>query len=211
MHRDDAIMERMSGASYPAARTVARRLEKRIATANTEFQTLDRAPQPDPRIIEEVITTAFWASLRREEGLAPRISLAFMSAEQSDRPLKFEPPLRFEPDVLARLAPAVERPGIHIGVWLYGDALSVWGITRTVPTWCFVLEVVAPGLLVVKYRRAEPSTKFANVAVLEGADVKFIEQQPGLLSEAPSLLGSLLNFYTSAGWNESDNFLIRVA
>lgn len=135
-----------------------------------------------------------------------------MPPEQSARPLKFEPRLRFAPDVLSRLAPAVERPGIHIGVWSYDDGLAVWGITRTVPTWCFVLEVVAPGLLVVKYRREGLATKFANVAVLEGADVKFITpQQPGMHSEAPPHLVSLLNFYSSAGRNESDNLLIRVA
>ena len=58
--------------------------------------------------------------------------------------------------------------------------LYVWGVTLTVPTWCFVLEVVGPGLLVVKYRRDEPATKFANIAVLEGADVKFIEQQSAI-------------------------------
>ena len=56
--------------------------------------------------------------------------------------------------------------------------MYVWGLTRTVPTWCFVMEVVEPGLLIVKYRRDDPSTKFANIAVLDGADVKFIEQQP---------------------------------
>ena len=63
-------------------------------------------------------------------------------------------------------------------MWSYEGELYVWGLTRTVPTWCFVMEVVEPGLLIVKYRRDDPSTKFANIAVLDGADVKFIEQQP---------------------------------
>jgi len=96
-------------------------------------------------------------------------------------------------------------------VWSQDNGLHVWGITRTVPTWCFVLEVVGPGLLVVKYRRDGTSAKFGNIAVLEGADVKFIEQQPAMISEAPPALGSLLAFYSSAGRNESDNILVRVA
>ena len=138
------------------------------------------------------------------------LSLSFRPSRLS-RPLTLETRLPLEPEVLVHLAPAVERPGIHLGVWRYGDQLYVWGTTRSVPTWCFVLEVAAPGLLVVKYRRAAPSTKFANVAVLEGASVKFIEQQPLPSSEAPTALSSLLTFYSSAGHDESDNILIRLA
>jgi len=200
----------MDDPSYPAARIVAKRLEARIATSTTAFLKSSDAPKPDAGSIEQIITTAFWASLRREEGHPPRISLAFLPPEQSVRPLTFNPRVPFEADLLARIAPAVERPGIHIGVWRYDEKLYVWGVTLTVPSWCFVLEVVGPGLLVVKYRRDE-STKFANIAVLEGADVKFIEQESTMMSEAPPALGSLLAFYSSAGRNESDNILVRVA
>src|SRR6267142_5244385 len=201
----------MAGPSYPAARIVAERLVARVAASAAAFRKASDAPKPDAGTIEEIITTAFWASLRREEGHVPRISIAFLPPEQSVRPVQFNPHVRLEANLLARLAPAVEKPGIHIGVWSYNGNLYAWGVTRTVPTWCFVLEVVGPGLLVVKYRRDEPSTKFANVAVLEGADVKFIEQQSTMISEAPPALGSLLAFYSSAGRNESDNILVRVA
>src|SRR6266852_758605 len=159
MHQTD-----MAGPSYPAARTVAKRLEARMATSTAAFKN-SSARKPGAETIEEIITKAFWASLRREEGHAPRISIAFLPPDQSLRPLTFNPHVRLEADLLARLAPAVERPGIHIGVWPYEDELCVWGVTRTVPTWCFVLEVVGPGLLVVKYRRDESSTKFANVEI----------------------------------------------
>lgn len=197
--------------SYPAARIVAKRLVARIAASTTAYKNATDAPRPDARTIEEIITTAFWASLRREEGHAPRISIAFLPPEQSARPLQFNPRVRLDPSLLARLAPAVENPGIHIGVWWYEGDLDAWGVTGSVPTWCFILEVVGPGLLVVKYRRDDPSTKFANVAVLEGADVKFIEQQPSAMSEAPAALGSLLEFYSSGGRNESDNILVKMA
>src|SRR5579883_564352 len=201
----------MSAPSYPAARIVAKRLEARIAVSKVAYKSLADAPKPNAAVIEEIITTAFWASLRREEGHAPRISIAFLPPEQSARPLQFNPRVRLEPSVLARLAPAVERPGIHMGVWPYDGELHLWGLSRSVPTWCFILEVVGPGLLVVKYRRDDPTTKFANIAVLEGADVKFLEQQPSAMSEAPPALGSLLEFYSSAGRNESDTNLVKVA
>jgi hypothetical protein len=198
------------GPSYPAARIVARRLEARIASSPSAFRN-STTPKPGREAIEEIITKAFWASLRREEGQGPKISIAFVPPEQSMRPLVFNPHLLLEAGLLARLAPAVQRPGIHIGVWPYNDELCVWGVTRTVPTWCFVLEVVGPGMLVVKYRRDGTPSKFANIAVLEGADVKFIQQQPAMISEAPPALGSLLSFYSSAGRNESDNLLVKVA
>src|SRR5437773_2554556 len=201
----------MAGPSYPAARVVAKRLEERIAVSKTAYKNGTRAPKPDAGSIEEIITTAFWASLLREEGHSPRISIAFVPPEQSIRPLKFSPPVRLDATQLSRIAPAVEKPGIHIGVWSYEGDLYAWGVTRTVPMWCFILEVIRPGLLVVKFRRDDPSVKFANVAVLDGAVVKFIEQEPAAMSEAPPALGSLLAFYSSAGRNESDNILVRVA
>lgn len=199
----------MIGPSYPPARVVARRLEERRAAKQALRESDSSAPNAEQ--VEELVSTAFWTSLRREEGRLPRISLAFVSPERSMRPLQLSPRVPLEPDVLAQLAPAVERPGIHLAVWPFENRLLVWGLTRSVPDWCFVLEVVAPGLLVVKYRRPDPSTKYANVAVLEGADVKFIEQQPAMISEVPPALGSLFNFYSSAGKDGADNLLVRVA
>jgi hypothetical protein len=125
--------------------------------------------------------------------------------------MAFEAPLRLEPKVLAHLAPAVERPGIHLGVWHENGELIVWGATRSLPDWSFVLEVVRPGLLVLKYRRPEPSSKFANVAVLEGADIKFLRQQDTIISDAPAALAPLLKFYSTAGRSASDDILVRIA
>src|SRR5579862_766975 len=144
----------MTGPSYPAARMVAKRLEARMASGSAAYKN-SSTPKPDAATIEEIITTAFWASLRREEGRAPKVSIAYLTPELSAVPLQFNPPVRLEASLLARLAPAVEKPGIHIGVWFYDNTLCVWGVTRTVPTWCFILEVVGPGLLVVKFRRED--------------------------------------------------------
>jgi hypothetical protein len=200
----------MTGPSYPAARTVADLIQRRISENTTAYQEADDAPRPDGVAIEEIVSVAFWASLRREETRAPKISLAFLPPEQSVSPLTFEKRLPLEPGMLARLAPAAERPGIHLGVWWYDNRLCVWGTTRWLPVWCFVLEVVGPGLLVVKYRRADPAMKFANVAVLEGSDVKLLRQGEDIITEGPPVLTSLLEFYASAGSKESDNILVRL-
>ena len=114
-----------------------------------------------------MIDVAFWASLRHEEGLTPKISMAFVSPGDAGQSLLFAQPLPLTPAGLAKLAPAVERPGIHLGVWPIAGELTVWGTTRTLPAFCFVIEVVGSGLLVIKHR-AESFGKFVNVAVLEG-------------------------------------------
>src|SRR5579872_7179439 len=186
----------MSGPSYPAARVVAARAQahfaRNLSTARERgYNPL--AAEPDREAIEAIIDAAFWASLRREEGYVPRISLAYLPPDQTAEPLTFADPLPLVPAALTRLAPAVERPGIHLGVWrLKGDGLAVWGATRTIPTMCFVLEVVAPGLLVVKHRRSTVAAKYVNVAVLEGDQIKVLNPADGADPDCPPMVSSLL-------------------
>ena len=52
-----------------------------------------------------------------EEGFTPRPSLAFLPPETSAHPLLLAQAIPLLPEALARLAPAVERAGIHLGVW----------------------------------------------------------------------------------------------
>jgi hypothetical protein len=166
---------------------------------------------PDERSLEAIIDAAFWASLRREEGYNPRISLAFLPPEQGGSPLMFEHPLALDASALARVAPAVERAGIHLGVWPRDGELSVWGTTRTIPSYCFVLEVASPGLLVIKHHRGDVSGKFVNVAVLEGDRLKIIDERASSLPDCPPLLTSLLGFLEPASWEHSVNVLVQLA
>jgi sensor domain DACNV-containing protein len=204
----------VTGPAYAAARAVARKVELHFAHhqgRERERGRQDIAPKPDAAVIEAVVEAAFWASLRREENYPPRISLAFLPPEQAGRPLLFERALPLTPEALTRLAPAVERPGIHLGVWRDGGELLVWGATRTLPALCFALEVVAPGLLVIKHRREEGSGKFVNVAVLEADRIKILDHQPMPRPDYPALVASLLGFDApeAAAW--SVNALIQLA
>jgi hypothetical protein len=167
--------------------------ERHIAKMASEYDGSIEGIVPDPEAIEAIIDAAFWASLRREEGYVPKISLVLLSPEQAIRPLRFERPLALNPRALTRVAPAVERPGIHLGVWRSQGELRVWGMTRVIPTFSFVLEVAAPGLLVVKHHREE-GAKFVNVAVLEGDQIKVVDDQASRLPDCPDLLTSLLGF-----------------
>jgi hypothetical protein len=166
---------------------------------------------PDARAIERMIDAAFWASLRREEGIAPKISLAFLTRDDALFPLVLGRPVPLEPAALTRLAAIVERPGVHLGVSYQGDALSVWGMVRTIPKYCCVVEVAEPGLIVVKHHRGEAQAKFVNVAVLQGDSVKVIDEHASSLPDCPSLLTSLLAFDSPSTWASSVNVLVQLA
>jgi hypothetical protein len=204
----------IKGPAYPAARNISvtthEHFARRVAVAREKGKD-GLAYVPDASVIEAIVDAAFWASLRREEGYTPKISLAFLQPEQADGPLRFEQRLPLDPVALSRLAPAVERPGIHLGVWRDGAGLCVWGTTRDVPRICFVLEVVAPGLLVIKYRRGRETGKFVNVAVLEGDSVKFVDERGTSLPDCPELLTHLLGFGAPEPSTDSVNILLQLA
>jgi hypothetical protein len=76
---------------------------------------------------------------------------------------------------------------------------------------CFVLEVVEPGLLVIKHRRRDAFGKYANVAVLKGEQVKIIDEQGASLPDCPALLATLLGFTTPSAREDSANVLVQLA
>src|SRR6266550_5029794 len=94
--------------TYQAARAVAATVESHFArhlAAARERGEEDLAPEPNARTIEAIIDAAFWASLRREEGLTPKISLAFLPIEAASDPLALDTPLPLDAAGLAKLAP----------------------------------------------------------------------------------------------------------
>jgi len=204
----------MKREAYTAAQTVSPKLQAYFAHHHAEA--IRRGQQhlaslPDAETIEAIIDAAFWASLRREEGYVPRISLAFLSPEEAVHPLIFERPLPLDPSALTRVALAVERPGIHLGVWHDQNELSVWGTTRVIPTLCFVLEVSEPGLLVIKHHSGDEAGKFVNVAVLEGDQIKVVDEHASTLPHCPAILGSLLGYDSPTSWAASVNVLVQLA
>lgn len=199
--------------AYPAARAVASSVEQIFARniASARRQVGDVAPTPDAAAMEAIIDAAFWASLRREEAYRPKISLAFLPPEDAQHPLVFERELALTPGILSRLAPAVERPGIHLGVWRKSKELCIWGTTRTIPRFCFVLEVIEPGLLVVKYRRGRESGKYTNVVVLKGDQIKIVDERGTSLPDCPELVTALLGFGATAVTGDAVNVLVQLA
>ena len=204
----------ISGEStYKAAAAVAdtvvniftEHLDQAIAKGET-----DMASVPSAHHVEQILDTAFWSSLRREEGNSPKVSIAFLSPEQAGLPLRFEHKLTFSPNVLTKLGPGVERPGVHLGVWFDQDGLYIWGTTHKIPNYCFVIDVSEPGLLVIKHRRSNGFGKFTNIVVLTGDQIKVVDEDSRNLPDCPVLLTSLLGF-NSASPDHGVNVLIQIS
>jgi hypothetical protein len=194
-----------------AAPAIEKHFSKLLATALQQGENEELAPEPPLKVIEAVIDIAFWASLRQEEGRSPKISLAYLPPILAGQPLIFEESILLTPYILTKLAPAVERSGIHLGVWDQDGELYVWGTTRSIPDCCFVLEVIEPGLLVIKHRRIKGFGKFINVAVLKGDEIKIIDEHSKSLPDCPAMLTSLLDYNSPTGWNDSVNVLVQLA
>ncbi|HEX7794347.1 MAG TPA: hypothetical protein VF456_08360 [Vicinamibacterales bacterium] len=199
----------MSERAYPAARHVAARVREHFLHHLGTNVPADLAP-PDLADIEAIVDAGFWASLRREEGYVPKISLALVAPERVSQPIHFKTPLALSTTPLTKVAPAVERPGIHLGVWRIGDELRVWGTTRAIPAFIMVLEVAAPGLLVIKHHRGDGG-KFVNVAVLEGDQVKIIDEHASQLPDCPAMLTTLLGFDSPGSNSGRVNVLVDLA
>ena len=204
----------LSEPTYLAARMVAPALETHFAQHRAAALLLPDAPAlpptPPAALLEALIDVAFWASLRREEGRPPRISLALLTPEEAEYPLRFGHRLRLTPQSLIKLAPAVEHPGVHLGVGYDEEGLYLWGTASRVPPVCFVLEVVEPGLLVAKHRRADGFGKFVNVAVLRGDHVRVVDEETQGLADYPALRASLPNIARVAAAHDGPAVDVRL-
>lgn len=202
----------MEESRYAAAQMVAgtiqdhflRHLQNAQAAAEPNL-----APAPDKQAIELMIDAAFWSSLRREEGYSPKISLAFFPPNLCPNPILFEHRFELKPETLTKLSPGVERAGVYLGVWNDENGLYIWGTTFKIPNICFVLDVSSPGLLVIKHKRIHGFGKFTNVAVLNGDQIKIVDEYNSAVPYCPDMLKFLLG--NSSSGNNSVNVMIQLA
>jgi hypothetical protein len=73
------------------------------------------------------------------------------------------------------------------------------------------LEVIEPGLLVIKHRRRDGFGKFANVAVLKGEEVKIVDEHGASLPDCPALLAALVPFTSPGSWDHKFNLHVQLA
>lgn len=166
----------ISDTTYLAAKMVSNTIEDYFINERQRHALSEGVEQLSASVIEALLDSAFWASLKKEEGYSPQISLVFIEPQQIKKRLLFEEPIRLTPAGLVKLSPAVVKPGIHLGLMLKEDNLFIWGIVHEIPPAFLVIEVVEPGLLVVKHKREEFG-KFVNIMVLKGDQIQQINQQ----------------------------------
>ncbi|HEX4683394.1 MAG TPA: hypothetical protein VH277_11830 [Gemmatimonadaceae bacterium] len=199
----------------PAAATVVEEFFARHAPPESNDGADAPALIPDSSAVAAMVDAVFWTSLRREEGRSPRLSIAFVPRDLAGWPLTFERPLALHPDALASLAPAVERPGIHLGVWREGNELRVWGSARTLPEHCFVVEVVEPGLIVLKYRRGADIGKFGNMAVLRSDQLHVVNEhdayEAGCTTPLAGLFVALLDLEATPETRDAGSVLVKLS
>ncbi|MFD2288154.1 hypothetical protein GJU39_18485 [Pedobacter petrophilus] len=198
--------------TYGAAKTVATKIEQHFIKLHSNAAAqgeVDLATQPGKNTIEALIDVAFWSSLRKEEGHSPRISIAFLPPSQTSKPLKFAKPLPLNANTLTKIAPGIERSGIHLGVWEENGELYIWGTTLNIPNFCFVVDVSEPGLIVIKHRRIYGIGKYTNVAVLKGEQIRIVDDTSCLNRDCPPILKALLDLTVLASWNDPINILIQ--
>ena len=196
----------MTEPAYPVARAAAFRVHRHF-----ELLAPPQTPLADLATLEAIIHVAFWASLRREEGHSPRVSMAVLPPDLAPGSLRLDRPVPLTPESLTRVAPAVDRPGIHLGVGQQGEELVMWGTTDHLPPFCLVVEIIAPGLLVAKCSRAEAFGKFVNIAVIEGDQIKVIDQRVATMPDCPAMLSPLLGLESQFRSDDSTGMLIQLA
>src|SRR5690554_154311 len=200
----------ISEPTYLAAKIVSNEIQEYFIKQQESNQQKDPL-LPDTYVIEAIIDTAFWASLRHEEGYTPKISIAYLPPKVGKSNLILNHPQRLTPHHLVKLSPAVIEPGIHLGVWHDDDNLYIWGTTHNVPASCFVLEVIEAGLMVIKQKHKAVGSKFINLAVLKGNQIKMIDERQWGLSKSPDILSSLLGLPIPAFAGKSVNILVELA
>lgn len=204
----------MGNTTYLAAKSASPIIDEHFKSLIKNAQEkgeLELAYAPEKWAIEEIVNAAFWASLRKEEGNSPKISIAFLPPEQAEQPVLFGVKLPLTVAVLTKLAPGVERAGIHLGVYEENGVLYIWGTTLKIPNYCFVLDVSEPGLIVIKHRRLQGFGKYTNVAVLKGDEIKIINKDCGTFEECPGIVTALLDIDAPCSYNDGVNVLIQLA
>ncbi|UKJ05918.1 putative sensor domain DACNV-containing protein [Solitalea lacus] len=204
----------ISEPSYLAARIAAPYIEKHFENHQSEALISNQSHlvvAPSSQMIETVIDTSFWASLRHEEGIPPKFSIVLLPPELVDNPIVFEHKIRLTPKNITKLAPALEGPGIHLGVWFEDNEMFIWGTVFTISLLCLVLEVIEPGLLVIKHKRLDGFGKFVNVVVLKGDDIKMVDEESLSLTDCPAIINSLSGMPLPKSQNDAVNVLIELA
>lgn len=160
----------MRESTYEPAADVIERIRRVVGEHVAKWGAEEALLAPTGEVLRRVLTTAFWAGLRENERRALRFSLALIAP--SGHGLIFEQPKRLIPKEIARVAPALART-TSLGVQTVDDTEVIWGITGLFSKTCLLVDVVDPGVVVVKLVTDGPlETK--NLAIFSFEEASFV-------------------------------------
>jgi hypothetical protein len=142
----------------PESNLIGRIHDQLVHLANMPIPAAIPAQPISRKQLSNLIETAFWASLRSNEGRSTRVSLAVIAADKYCNALAFAAPISLDESHIAKLAPAVPPEGC-LAVSGAGDALTIWGFGRNRPG-SFVntttIKILAPGSLIIDVGPFQP-------------------------------------------------------
>lgn len=153
--------------------------------------------------LSSLIDTAFWASLRFNEGRATCFCVGVVAPESSQGAVKFATPVPYDESQIAKLAPAMPSGGCLL-VSASDEGLRIWGFGHSRPgTWVdtVTIDIWEPGTVRVGVGPFRP------FAVLDGRTNPFIAGTPIALADyLRRILSKALPaddmFETQAVWRE---------
>jgi hypothetical protein len=138
-------MNRLFTADQDAVRTIHRQL--------AHLATIRGTGAPPASVTAEQIAifmeTAFWASLRSNEGRAVRFCATIAASIDVHGPMAFAEPVRYDEEQIAKIAPALPPRGCLI-VSTSTDPFTIWGFGRGRPgasVQTLTVDVSEPGVL----------------------------------------------------------------
>ncbi len=137
-----------------------------------------RETVPSQEHLTQLIETAFWTSLQREEGRSLSFSVGYGEQHSSDDyTFSLQDTLDYNLKNLTKLAPAIGRP--KTSVMVAPDStrkLKMWGVGQNHVS-PFTIKVLDPGQLIVHFASS-------NVAVISGSEAVLIRDRLLFRSES---------------------------
>ncbi len=123
-----------------------------------------KGPRLTPEQLSKLVETAFWASLRANEGRTTRVRLTIIAPEHLPGATIFATPVPYGESAIAKLSPAVPLD-CCLGVAVANETLHIWGFAhgsavRVLDT--VTIEIAEPGTVRVDVGQFRP------YAVLDG-------------------------------------------
>ncbi len=128
-----------------------------VAHPNYEREPDEVVPQAVGREqLRSFVETAFWASLKHEEGRFHQFTLGLLSPQAPHTPFLFDQPVELNAHELAKMAPALPPKDLYVGVWTGDDGrLAIWGFAASGDTGMsgasLSATTVAPGEILVSF------------------------------------------------------------